>query len=64
MRCVNPAGFLPKWMHVISMHGLGKKRPESSLFNYFKISGGLMKTRWAQHSEAGAAGFPKRGSSW
>lgn len=35
MRCVNPAGFPPKWLHGISMHGLGKKRwPEAPHFNY------------------------------
>lgn len=32
MRCVIPAGFHHKWLHVISMHGLGKRR--APLFNY------------------------------
>lgn len=34
MRCVNPAGFPPKWLHVISMHSLGKRWPEAPRFNY------------------------------
>lgn len=37
MRCVNPAGFPPKWLYVISMHSLGRRRPESPLFNYVRI---------------------------
>lgn len=40
MRCVNPAGFPHKCLRVISMHGLGKRRPESPLFNYAVIRGG------------------------
>lgn len=32
MRCVIPAGFHHKWLHVISMHGLGKR--QAPLFNY------------------------------
>lgn len=39
MRRVNPAGFPPKWLYVISMHGLGKRRPESPFFNYVTIQG-------------------------
>ena len=38
MSCVNPAGFPPKWLQVISMHGAGERWPESPLFNY--VSGG------------------------
>lgn len=34
MRCVNPAGFPPKWLRDISMHGLGKRWPEAPRFNY------------------------------
>lgn len=34
MSFVNPAGFPPKWLHVISMHGLGKRWPEAPHFNY------------------------------
>lgn len=34
MRCVNPAGFPPKWLRGISMHGLGKRWPEAPRFNY------------------------------
>lgn len=34
MRCVNPAGFPPKWLYVISMHSLGKSIP---FFNYVRI---------------------------
>lgn len=40
MRCVNPAGFPSKWLYLISMHGLGKRRPEAPLFNYVTILGG------------------------
>lgn len=40
MRCVNPAGFPSKWLYLISMHGLGKGRPEAPLFNYIMILGG------------------------
>lgn len=34
MRCVNPAGFPPKWLRVISMHRLGERWPEAPHFNY------------------------------
>lgn len=66
MRCVNPAGFPPKWLYMISMHSLGKRRPESPLFNYVTIRGVLwggwwvMKTRRERRREAGTAGFPER----
>lgn len=36
MRCVNPAGFAPKWLFVISMHSLEKSIP---FFNYVRIQG-------------------------
>lgn len=66
MRCVNPAGFPPKWLYVISMHGLGKRRPESPVFNYVTIRGVLwggwwvMKTRREQWREGGRySRFPR-----
>lgn len=60
MRCVNPAGFPPKWLYVISMHSLGKSIP---FFNYVRIQGvvgrGVMKMRRVQQRESGTAGFPE-----
>lgn len=44
---MNPAGFPPKWLYVISMHGLEKRRPESPLFNYVTIRGVL----WGEGDE-------------
>lgn len=68
MRCVIPAGFHHKWLYVISMHSLGKRR--APLFNYgfiffiFWAGVGVMKTTRVQQSEEGEAGFPEQRSSW
>lgn len=58
MRCVNPAGFISKWLHVISMHGLEKRQPEAPRFNYVMIWRVLWGVMMAKMSEAGTAGFP------
>lgn len=60
MRCVNPAGFPPKWLHVISMHGLGKRWPEAPHFNYDfrRVGGGHEEARQKWQTEAGVVSFP------
>lgn len=66
MRCVNPAGFPSKWLYLISMHGLGKRRPEAPLFNYVTILGGAYGgggddcKPGTVGREAGTAGFPEQ----
>lgn len=55
MEHADPAGFLPKWLYMFSMHIPGKKRPESLLFFNYTIKqvcvgGGVW---WhARHSRA------------
>lgn len=57
MRCVNPAGFPPKWLRGISMHGLGKRWPEAPRFNYdfrrvlggWGVGGGVVGWRHARN---------------
>lgn len=60
MRCVNPAGFPPKWLYVISMHSLGKSIP---FFNYVRIQGvvgrRVMKMCRAQQGGVRNSRFPR-----
>lgn len=61
MRCVNPAGFPPKWLHVISMHDLRKRWPEAPRFNYdFRrvLQGVHEEAHQKWQKEAGVVSFP------
>lgn len=58
MRCVNPAGFPPKWLRGISMHGLGKRWPEAPRFNYDfrRVLGGWWGGGTPEMAERGRSG--------
>lgn len=61
MRCVNPEGFPPKWLCVISMHGLGKRWPEAPHFNYDfgrVLRGEYEEARQTWQREAAVVSFP------
>lgn len=60
MRCVNPAGFPPKWLRVISMHRLGERWPEAPHFNYdFRrvLKGGCEEASQEWQKVAGVVAF-------